>query len=1562
MKTKKLLSVFLCVAIIMCMAPLNGLVGLNFGGWLPAFKAVAASNQGSCGNGVTWKYDESTFTLTIRGSGNVNYSDYQAPPWSAFKKSIKHVKINSGVLSILDYAFKDYKSIEDVTIEDGLTYIKSSVFQGCTALTDVVLPDSLVFIGSSAFSGCTGLTSLRLPDGLETIRQSAFIGCTSLADISFPDSVNFIEQGVLWNTAFFANQDNWDDGVLYCGHSLIEAKNTIPSVYHVLNGTKCIANSAFYRKSNLSAIDFPDGLVAIGQSAFDECTALENIAIPGSLRYMSKRAFADCTSLKTVTVAEGVQEIGLDVFSGCSALESVSLPDSLLRIYERAFTNCIKLESIVIPDSVNTIRDSAFYGCKNLTDLTLGNGIVTIYDYVFYGCDGLTSVVLTDSVESIGKEVFGYCENLKEVYIGKSVSAIGERVFDLCANIEKIEVDPANTTYHSDGNCLIHNETKTLVYGCKTSVIPNDGSVTAIGAFAFSRCRDLENIDLPDTINAIGKAAFWDCVSLAELTIPASVVTISESAFSGCTGLKSVEIENGVQKIDNSAFSHCDGVDELTVPDTVVSIGYSAFMNIPNVIYHGTSTGEPWGAKCINGFVSDGLIYADSSMKELVTCNNQITDTVIIPDGVEIIKSSAFKGAANLAVIYLPLSLKEVESFVFDNTSLHDVYYSGTEEDQQEIAIQNYNQPLNDAIWHYSEPIIDPNKEDTILIKEATCQQTGILRHVYGDGRIVDEELPKVDHKFMLTETVPASCKSEGRKLYKCVWCDETHTETLPAQPNDHKPGKWLVVTEPNGENEGLCEQRCEVCGKQLGSYPVTSLDGEFAGGDGSMQNPYLIYTKEQFKNATEYDYYHYLLINDIDFAGDDTFRNFSHNSQFESSFNGGNHIVSNLTVTDGSVFGYNMYLIRDLTLKNLKVSGSYENGDWFLMLYGRDYSPRYPEMRYSTGGLVSFNEGTIINCHVEGVIDGTGSDFAGGIVGTSNGYYGSTGVIKDCSFYGTVYGASINGGIAGRNWGDKLINCVSAGTVGICEGETSGQINGGIVGVSYGLEITDCVNTAEVYSACDDDNAEPIISSFYEDYISGGIAGFVGYHRADLEPGYQGAGMWGPTISRCANLGKVTGAQQSGGIIGHAFFAKINDCYNAAEIDGRLAAGGLVGVNEICPIGSSYNAGAITTADGDKGALNGILGDDDAVDCYYLDNISVSNGSYADGQQHEETAVRCTGEQMETQSSFDGFDFNEVWTIGNVDGYTFPTLRSINAMLATDEPEPDARQVISVDRLGAAAYYNKENRDYKFTVNGKYDKLQVKNVATGGTHTYTRAQGAIVDNGDGTETWNLNLSLAAGDYDIVLKLGKTWLPDPYRYTVSYDESAVLSVSLKDSAPYYSQSPRDYSIIVKAPADKVQLQNVATGGTMTFTRTQAKSLTDNGDGTETWVLNFTLGEGDYVFRAKHGKVWAKQAVTYTVAFDELPAALVSFDVTLNGKTATYEAVTKADVEKIQLVLADGSTCTYTAAQKSVLGDDGLRHWTVLRTFPKSGSYETSLKLKFSGKWFSTDSSVTVDIP
>jgi len=129
------------------------------------------------------------------------------------------------------------------------------------------------------------------------------------------------------------------------------------------------------------------------------------------------------------------------------------------------------------------------------------------------GCN--TSVIPMDgSVTSIGFAAFFRCTGLTSITIPNSVTSVDSSAFYGCTGLMSIIVQEGNTVYHSAGNCLIKTDSKKLIAGCKSSVIPTDGSVTSIGTGAFRERTGLTSITIPDSVTSIGDLAFYQCTGL----------------------------------------------------------------------------------------------------------------------------------------------------------------------------------------------------------------------------------------------------------------------------------------------------------------------------------------------------------------------------------------------------------------------------------------------------------------------------------------------------------------------------------------------------------------------------------------------------------------------------------------------------------------------------------------------------------------------------------------------------------------------------------------------------------------------------------------------------------------------------------------------------------------------------------------------------------------------------------------------------------------------------------------------------------------------------------------
>lgn len=220
-----------------------------------------------------------------------------------------------------------------------------------------------------------------------------------------------------------------------------------------------------------------------------------------------------------------------------------------------------------IPKNVKKIDEwNIFYKCDNLISIEVDAGNA-VYDSRSR-CNGIvrmadSALVATCRTTTIGNDISRLELNcftgtdIHSVRIPKSVRTMNEIPFSVCYEIDSITVEEGTPMYISPkgSNSILTKDGKTLVFGCRTTVIP-DG-VKTIGNYAFAGNYTKEMLRLPDGIEEIGDGAFQNCQNLIEVIIPASVKHLGLNAFTDCRNLKAVKLSPAMDGIVRDTFSGC---------------------------------------------------------------------------------------------------------------------------------------------------------------------------------------------------------------------------------------------------------------------------------------------------------------------------------------------------------------------------------------------------------------------------------------------------------------------------------------------------------------------------------------------------------------------------------------------------------------------------------------------------------------------------------------------------------------------------------------------------------------------------------------------------------------------------------------------------------------------------------------------------------------------------------------------------------------------------------------------------------------------------------------------
>lgn len=228
--------------------------------------------------------------------------------------------------------------------------------------------------------------------------------------------------------------------------------------------------------------------------------------------------------------------------------------------------------------------------------------------------------------------------------------------------------------------------------------------------------------------------------------------------------------------------------------------------------------------------------------------------------------------------------------------------------------------------------------------------------------------------------------------------------------------------------------------------------DGDFQGGDGTKENPYLIATQKQLDNVRNCSDLHFKLVRDIVFNPDKDFQengDFYNDGdgwmpilEFTGFFDGNGHFIENLYAysADESIpvglFGINKGQITSLGM----ISGSITS------------------ILHYAGGIVGINYGYIGKCYNRSYV--ASMDRAGGITGLNGDMTHREALIEECYNSGNIVSldnSSYCGGIAGENMGGSITNCFNIGSI------TELYYSGGVLGYNYAGTLCNCYNIGDV-------------------------------------------------------------------------------------------------------------------------------------------------------------------------------------------------------------------------------------------------------------------------------------------------------------------------------------------------------------------------------------------------------------------------------------------------------------------------------------------------------------------
>ena len=503
----------------------------------------------------------------------------------------------------------------------------------------------------------------------------------------------------------------------------------------------------------------------IDEEAFVNNDTITRVVIPGSVRTIGRWSFNNCTRLEEVVIEQGVQTIGFGAFVACPALKKINIPKSVKTIEGHMLGYCPELaqvdveegnprygvineclvdletktllyfltETATIPDDGRVISIGMCAGTaaggQRMKELTVPASVKTLEDTPFGNMQMLKKVVFEGEIDHVRVYTFQNCTALEEIVFPKKVKTLEFRSIEDCIGLKRIvlpQIIEDKLEFSRIGGVSIEEmifpegwqyagfETMTvkdhmiisdqkLLFAWGDVVLPDDGSITTIGArscsaariggelilpecitvieeYAFSQNASLEKVTLGKSIQNLGTGAFSHCKNLREVQIDTPHTTWGMNVFNGCSGLEKVTLQPGLESIAHGTFYGCKALKEIDLPQSVKTVGQSAFRGCgleELTLKEGVRVLER------NAFSSTALksISLPEGLVEIEeSCFGYCKDLkeVSLPSTLSSIGKSAFLGCTSLEEVVLPEGLKTLGVGVFGGcTCLKKVVFFG---------------------------------------------------------------------------------------------------------------------------------------------------------------------------------------------------------------------------------------------------------------------------------------------------------------------------------------------------------------------------------------------------------------------------------------------------------------------------------------------------------------------------------------------------------------------------------------------------------------------------------------------------------------------------------------------------------------------------------------------------------------------------------------------------------------------------------------------------------------------------------------------------------------------
>ncbi len=358
----------------------------------------------------------------------------------------------------------------------------------------------------------------------------------------------------------------------------------------------------------------------------NQFASVKSLTLRGELDARDFATIRRFVNLQTLSLSE----ISIKAYKGAEGTLAGVKQYHISEIPAESFKGMTSLQSFSASGEIESFGAKTFEGCSALSDVTLPNTLTEFAGSNFTDCTTLHSIVLPTSLSDLGMATFKGCISLTKVSMPETITEIGDEVFASCRALSQI-------------------------------VLPKD--LTEIGTSAFEGCTSLTEVILPENVSSIGMFCFAQCGKLKNVTLNEKLEEIGYGAFLNNALLAQLRLPNQLKELGAFSLQGCTALTNLSLPLSLSRIGNGAFRGT-NILFTLPQNSQ---YKLYNRM----LMSADG--KIVYNLPTDHSETVIVPEGVEVISGAAFADCKSLTHIDLPSTLTEIKLMALENTALYHI-------------------------------------------------------------------------------------------------------------------------------------------------------------------------------------------------------------------------------------------------------------------------------------------------------------------------------------------------------------------------------------------------------------------------------------------------------------------------------------------------------------------------------------------------------------------------------------------------------------------------------------------------------------------------------------------------------------------------------------------------------------------------------------------------------------------------------------------------------------------------------------------------------------------------